>query len=361
MRAVVALNGRLTCEEVPEPKPKAGQVLVRTLCCGICGTDLHALRHLGRIVAVGRRGRGGRAGGIDPKRGLIFGHEFCAEVLDYGPGSERRFKAGARVVSIPNIEGPSGSGAVGFSSIYPGGYGERMLLSEHLLIEVPNGLSAQQAAMTEPFAVGAHAVAKAALDEPSGALVVGCGPVGLAVIAALKARGYGPVAASDFSPARRAMAERLGADIVIDPAAESPHAKWTEMGVAGSELEQTMARMAGQGVKRAIIFECVGAPGVLQSLIEASPAGSQIIVAGLCMETDQVEPAMAVMKEIDFRFVKAYTQKEFAATLGLIADGRIDVAPIITDVVGLDGVAGAFATLANPESQVKIVVEPDRL
>jgi threonine dehydrogenase-like Zn-dependent dehydrogenase len=262
------------------------------------------------------------------------------------------------VVTVPVLPTASGVASIGYSNTYPGGFSERMLLGEAMLLEVPNGLSDRQAAMTEPFAVGAHAVAKAAIDEPSAALVVGCGPVGLAVIACLKSRGYGPVAAADFSPARRKMAERMGADIVIDPATESPHEKWTGMGVARTGMEQAMARMGGQTVRRAIIFECVGVPGVLQSLLDAAPNGSQIIVAGVCMVPDTIEPFIAITKQIDFRFVFGYTPDEFAATLGDIADGRIDVEPVITKAVGLDGVADAFTALADPESQVKIVVEP---
>jgi threonine dehydrogenase-like Zn-dependent dehydrogenase len=123
-------------------------------------------------------------------------------------------------------------------------------------------------------------------------------------------------------------------------------------------LEQTFAQMNGQTVKRAIIFECVGVPGMLQKLMEACPAGAQIIVAGVCMEPDTIEPFMAVTKQIDFRFVLGYTPEEFAKTLSDIAEGRIDVAPVITDAVGLSGVADAFKRLGDPESQVKIVVEP---
>ena len=357
MRAVVALGGRLTCEEIPELEPKAGEVLVKTLSCGICGSDLHALHHMDHMVELTKRAGGG-IGSMDSSRPMVFGHEFSAEVLDYGPGSERRFKPGTRVVSMPIVAGPSGMDTVGYSNTHPGGFAERMLLTEAMLLEVPNGLSDRQAAMTEPFAVGAHAVARAAIDQPSAALVIGCGPVGLAVIASLKARGYGPVAAADFSPARRKMAERLGADIVVDPAKESPHGKWADMGVAVTGLEQTFAQMNGQTVKRAIIFECVGVPGMLQKLMEACPTGAQIIVAGVCMEPDTVEPFMAVTKQIDFRFVLGYTPEEFAQTLCDIAEGRIDVAPVITDAVGLSGVADAFKRLSDPESQVKIVVEP---
>jgi threonine dehydrogenase-like Zn-dependent dehydrogenase len=358
MRAAIARRGQLVCEDIAELEPAEGQVLVKTLCCGICGSDLHALTHLHQMADATAKSSGAAA--FDPEADMVFGHEFCAEVLDYAPGAQKRLKSGTRVVTIPILLGGAGMASLGYSNTYPGGFAERMLVSDPLLIEVPNGLSDRQAAMTEPFAVGAHAVARAALDEPSAALVVGCGPVGLAVIASLKAKGYGPVAAADFSPARRAMAERMGADIVVDPTKESPHTKWTDMGVPATGAEQMMERMMGRTPKRAIIFECVGSPGVLQSLIEAAPGGSQIIVAGVCMEVDKIEPFLAITKQLDFRFVFGYTPEEFAGTLGDIAEGRIDVAPVITDAVGLDGVAGAFKALGDPESQVKIVVEPWR-
>ena len=357
MRAVVARQGVLSCEEIAELTPAEGQVLVKTLSCGICGSDLHALHHLDHMAEMGRR-TNSIGGGMDPRAGVVFGHEFSAEVLDYGPGSSRPLKAGTRVVSMPVIMGPTGGASVGYSNQYPGGFAERMLLSEAMLLEVPNGLSEREAAMTEPFAVGAHAVARAAMDEPAAALVIGCGPVGLAVIAGLKARGFGPVTAADFSPARRRMAEVMGADMVVDPARDSPHAKWSDMGVPATGLEQMMARMSGQAVKRAIIFECVGVPGVIQSLLEAAPNGAQIVVAGVCMDPDTIEPFLAITKQIDFRFVLGYTAEEFAGTLRQIADGVIDVKPVITDAVGLAGVADAFRRLADPESQVKIVVEP---
>jgi threonine dehydrogenase-like Zn-dependent dehydrogenase len=342
MRAAVARKGQLFCEEIAELEPQAGQVLVKSLCCGICGSDLHALHQF-----AGR------------EAGIVLGHEFSAEVLDHGPGSSKPFKTGTRVVSFPVLPIATGLASIGFSDVFPGGYAERMILAESMMIEVPNGLSSRQAAMTEPFAVGAHAVGRAALDEPSAALVVGCGPVGLAVIAALKARGYGPVAAADFSPARRAMAERMGADIVVDPAQESPHTKWAEMGVVGTAgIEQMMALPGAPIGKRAIIFECVGVPGILQGLLEGAPSGAQIIVAGVCLSPDTITPLLAITKQIDFRFGFYYTRDEFAGTLRQIAEGQIDVEAVITQAVGLDGVAAAFEALADPESQVKIVVEP---
>jgi len=358
MRAVIRREKQLVCDEIADLRPDQGQVLVKTLACGICGSDLHALHHMEHMIDLTRRA-GGMGTGFDPTADTVFGHEFCAEILDHGPGTLKTLKAGARIVSIPATLTPVGGvEMLGFSNALPGGFAEQMILSEALLLEVPNGLPTDKAALTEPFAVGAHAVAKARLDPDSVALVIGCGPVGLAVIAGLKARGHGPVVAADFSPRRRAAAERLGADVVIDPAVESPHARWEGFGVPTARAAQNMARMMGKTFGRPVVFECVGSPGVLQSLIEAAPAGAQIVVAGVCMETDRIEPAIAITKEIELTFVFGYTPDEFAQTLRDIAEGLIDVSGVVTGTVGLDGVAQAFKDLGDPEAHVKILVEP---
>jgi len=357
MRAVVRRNKRLVCDEIADLKPAEGQVLVKTLACGICGSDLHALHHMEHMIELGRRAGAGD-NGFDPGADTVFGHEFCAEIVDLGPGSSKLLKPGARVVSVPATLTSSGMELLGFSNRLPGGFAEQMLLTEALLLEVPNGLATEHAALTEPFAVGFHAVAKARMDAGSVALVVGCGPVGLAVIAALKAQGHGPIIAADFSPRRRAAAEKLGADVVIDPKEQSPHDRWEALGVPRSRSAQQMVRMMGGRFARPIVFECVGAPGVLQALIEAAPAGSQIVVAGVCMETDRIEPCIAITKEIELTFVFGYSAEEFAATLRNIAEGVIDVSGLVTARVGLEGVAEAFEALADPEAQVKILVEP---
>lgn len=357
MRAVIRRNRQLVCDEIEDLTPAEGQVLVRTLACGICGSDLHALHHMEHMIDLSRRA-GSPDNGFDPHADTVFGHEFCAEILDHGPGAAKTLKAGARVVSMPAVMTPGGVELLGFSNRLPGGFAERMVLTEAMLLEVPNGLPTDQAAMTEPFAVGAHAVAKARLEPGSASLVVGCGPVGLAVIGALKAAGHGPVIAADYSPRRRAAAERLGADIVVDPAVESPHARWEALGVPTSRAAQSMVQMMGGSFARPVVFECVGAPGVLQALIEAAPAGAQIVVAGVCMETDRIEPSIAVTKEIELTFVLGYTPQEFADTLRNLAEGVIDVSHLVTGKVGLDGVAGAFEALGDPEAHVKILVEP---
>jgi threonine dehydrogenase-like Zn-dependent dehydrogenase len=237
-----------------------------------------------------------------------------------------------------------------------------MLLGEALLLEVPNGLAAEHAALTEPLAVGIHAVAKANVCGDEVPLVIGCGPVGLAVIAALKLKGLHPIVAADYSPARRALAQRLGADIVVDPARAQPYATWAEH--AAMSPEQKAARPPLQAwrpaLKPALIFECVGIPGLLQQVFEGAPRDARVVVVGVCMETDRSEPMLGIMKELNVQYVLGYTPDEFAHALRLIAEGEVDAASWVTATVGVDGVATAFADLANPERHTKIIVEPWR-
>ncbi len=357
MKAVIRRGASLVLDEIPDPVPGTGQVLVETRSCGICGSDLHALHHADLMTDYARRTGSGM--NFDSTQDVVFGHEFSAEILDYGPGTQAALPVGTNVCAMPVVTGSVGAETVGYSNNFPGGFGQRMVLQSDLLLEIPNGLSTEYAALTEPMAVGAHAVVKAQMTNDDVALVVGCGPVGLAVIAALKAAGFGPVMAADFSPARRRLAERMGADVLIDPAQRSPYDSWEQMDVPTSGQARTVLEEAGRVAKNAVIFECVGVPGVINQIIEGAPTGTRIIVVGVCMEADQFEPYIAVVKELDFRFVVAYSGDEFAHSLRQIAEGEIDVSPLITGKVRLDGVADAFEDLASPEKHAKILVQPN--
>ena len=360
MRAAIYRNGEIVVDSLPEPVPGPGQVLVRTLACGICGSDLHARKHAHRMVELTRHFPGRKP--MDLARDVVFGHEFCCEILDYGPQTSRQLKTGTHVCSLPALLTPQGPQGIGYSNDNIGGYAERMLLSEALLLEVPNGLAAEHAALTEPLAVGVHAVAKANARGDEVPLVIGCGPVGLAVIAALKLKGLRPIVAADYSPARRALAQKLGADIVVDPARDQPYATWAEH--AAMSLEQKAARPPLQAwlpaLRPALIFECVGIPGMIQQLFEGAARDARIVVVGVCMESDRFEPMLGIMKELNVQYVLGYTPDEFAASLRLIAEGKVDAASLVTATVGIDGVAQAFADLANPERHTKIIVEPWR-
>jgi threonine dehydrogenase-like Zn-dependent dehydrogenase len=356
MRAAVTRDKTLVLTEIPDPVPLEGQLLVRTLACGICGSDLHALGDPDAFMETTRRSGGTP---YDPRDGLVFGHEFAAEILDYGPGTQHTLPVGTAVCGPPIGFGPQGAGIIGYAPMFPGGYGEYMVLSEGLTMAVPNGLDPKVAALTEPFSVAHRAVRRAELGGDEVAVVLGLGPIGLGVVATLAARGHsGPVIAADFSPKRRAMAAGLGATEVLDPAVSSPYDGWSAHGVPATAVERMATELFGGTGRGAVIFECVGVPGMLRQVIDGAPAGGRIMVVGVCMQRDTIEPGVAVAKELDIRGTFGANPDEYRATLYDIAEGRIDAGSIITGEVGLDGVARAFAELAHPDQHAKVVVIP---
>lgn len=379
MKAVVCQNARLEVRDLPDPTPEKGHALIKVLRCGVCGSDLHMRAHCDELKAV--NDRVGYRALPRSSDAFVFGHEICGEVLDYGPGSARKAKPGTRVVAPPAIRRGDGIDIAGLSARSNGGYAELMLLDELMLMPVPNGLSADLAALTEPMAVAWHAVRQSEIRRKDVAVVIGCGPVGLGVVGVLKARGVSTVVAADFSPGRRALAKACGADVVVDPRERSPYADWREFGFIGdfqglldlamntrAALEKIpvpwwtawrIAEAVGAAPKRPIVFECVGVPGVLQTIIDGAPLFSRIVVVGVCMQADRIEPAVATQKEIDLRFVFGHSPLEYRDALHAIADGRVVCAPMITGEVGLSGVDAAFAALSDPERHAKILVDPE--
>ncbi len=237
-----------------------------------------------------------------------------------------------------------------------------MLLSEPLLIEVPDHMPTEVAALTEPLAVAYRTVARADVAANDVPLVVGCGPIGLAVIAVLKMKGIHPIVASDFSPERRALARQLGADMVVNPRENSPFEALTA--AAATEDPTRMAppnTVLGQlPIRPTVAFECVGVPGLIQQLIAGVPPGSRIAIAGINMMSDNFAPAQCILKELDIRFSLFYSPDEFAATFAHLAAGDFDVAPLLTGTVGLDGVADAFERLSSNPRDAKILLDPSR-
>jgi threonine dehydrogenase-like Zn-dependent dehydrogenase len=360
MRAAVMRDRKLVVDDLPPPEPRAGEVLVRTLACGICGSDLHALRHADLLVEGARRSGGPFV--MDLSRDVVMGHEFCAELVDHGPGAQRTLAPGTRVCSMPILLSAAGVESVGYSNDNPGGYAELMRLSEGLLLPVPEGLPTEHAALVEPMAVGVHAVAKARLEPDDVPLVIGCGPVGLAVVAALRLADVRPIVAADFSARRRELAVAMGADLVVDPGESSPYRRWAEV-AAYADASQAPPRapwLVGPPLRPAVVFECVGVPGVIGEIMQGAPASARVVVVGVCMQRDHFEPMLGINKELNLQFVLGYSPQEFADTLRSIADEKIRVEPLLTGKVGVEGVGGAFDELASPEHHAKILVEPWR-
>jgi threonine dehydrogenase-like Zn-dependent dehydrogenase len=358
--------------------PGRGQVRLQVLRCGICGSDLHARHGCDQWADLAVKvGYDRFARSTEP---IVYGHEFCGEVVDHGPECRKGSRPGTRVVALPVLRGPAGLDMTGLSMQAPGAYAEQMLVEESLMMPVPADLSTDAAALTEPMAVGWHAVRRGDVGKRTVAIVIGCGPVGLSVILLLKAKGVRTVVASDYSAGRRALATACGADVVVDPAHTSPftaverrgHLTDTpaalELAVGTREkLERLpigwwhlwrLGEALGAAPKHPVIFECVGMPGVIEGIIEGAPLFSRVVVVGVLVGADQITPAMAINKEIDLRFAFAYTPLEFRDTLHMLADGKVDPTPLITGRVGLDGVSAAFDVLGQAESHAKILIDP---
>jgi threonine dehydrogenase-like Zn-dependent dehydrogenase len=338
MRASVLRDGRMVLrDDVAEPVPGPGQVLVGVKACGICGSDLHFAKHGADVLELNDQieGFGGGGMSIDLNRDVFMGHEFSAEVLEAGPDTEAPAR-GTLVTSLPVLVSAAGVEPIVYSNRTIGGYAERMLLSAPLLTPIPSGLDPRRAALTEPMAVGLHAVNKSAIERGEAALVLGCGPIGIAIVAALRHRGVETIVASDYSACRRELAVAMGATSTVDPADGSPF----------------------DSARPAVVFEAVGVPGIIDDILRRAPVGARVVVAGVCMQADAFHPYFAIAKQINVQFVLAYDPTEFTDCLRAIAEGDIDVAPMITGEVGLDGVGAAFDELAHPDVHCKILVTP---
>lgn len=338
MEAVTMERGTLRKVEVDEPIPKKGEVLVKSIACGICGSDLHAAKHTEDFVKTSRESGG--AFKLTTFSPVILGHEFCAEIVDYGPNTEKSLSPGTLVCAAPVLlRDPFLS--IGFSEKTPGGFSQYMLLSESVMQPVPSGVRAEEAALTEPVAVALHAINKARLEGNEEIVVIGCGPVGLAILTILKSSFKGQIIASDFSPQRRSLAEKVGAHQVVNPQEASPF--------SSKFLRKN---------KKTVVFECVGVPGVIDDIILEAPQNSKLVVVGVCLQKDSFRPLIAINKEISMQFVLGWSMEEFSESLNKIASGEIDASALITKQITLDQVSDTFKELSSPNEDAKVLVKP---
>jgi len=394
MKAVVCCAGKLEVADVPDLRPGPGQILLNVSRAGICGSDVHLRDHFDQFLsAAGVTGAGDVSAGGG---GVVFGHEFSGEVAGYGPDTHRRWKPGTLMVATPMCRHGRHPHLVGTSPSAPGSYAEQMIVQEAMAFAVPNGLPPEYAALTEPMTVAWHAVRRSRIEKHQTAYVIGCGPIGSAVVALLKASGVETVIASDLSPRRRELAGRCGADVVVDPrivdpftadpapnrvtrfaGMKFPNVPWAAPGdpdqvnLAMDAMEKLrrwslvpwwqLFRAMHKWDKRPsgpIVFECSGAPGMIDRLVMDAPPMSRIVVAGTCMAPDNFHPMTAQLKEVDLCFSVGYNPGEFRDVLHMIADGKVDAAPFLTGTVGFDGVEAAFDALGNPEQHAKIQIDP---
>jgi len=207
---------------------------------------------------------------------------------------------------------------------------------------LPASLSWDEAALVEPLAVGLHGVRRAKLDAGANVLIVGAGPVGLAVAVWAKALGARKIVVTARSNRGAGMALALGATDFIEP---------------DKDVRREFRKIAEAPPDA--VFECVGAPGVLEQCIALAPVRGQVVVIGGCMRPDQITPATAMNKELTIPFALAYELYDFEVTVDRLARGGLDPTAMITDRVDFNGFPAAFEALRRRTHQCKVLLTPD--
>lgn len=342
MNSIVMQDGAVHLVQSSVPKPQARQVLVRSLACGICGSDLHITRHTSDVFSMYRK-LGVMDPTMDDHTGVMLGHEFCAEIVEYGPDTQQVFAKGARVTSVPILMSQQGAG-VGVTPGLSGAYSEYFILDEALLLAVPDTLPSEAVALTEPLAVGLHAVNRSEIKPNDAALVVGCGPIGLATISALKLRGINTIVAADLQDDKLHNALEFGASHSVN----------------SGEQDEVVFATEHMREGKLFIFECVGITKLINSFIQRAPAQSTLVITGIHTANLSVNYAYATVKELDFKFTYYYQPEEFSQCLSALAEGKVPWQKMLTGKVGMDGVTDAFQQLMSPNEHIKVIIEPWR-
>lgn len=327
----------LEVQEVADPAPGADELVLEVEACGICGSDLHLADVLREYP------------------GVIFGHEFAGRVVATGVETEG-WSEGDRVVGFPLFGCGVCPACVGGRTAKcaamtmaglqrPGAYSQYVTVAARGVLRLPERLSAQHGALVEPLAVALHGLDNTPRDQGDPVLVLGAGPVGLATALWALHFGASQVLVSDPMASRRALAEEVGAS-TVDP---------THDDVAKAFADLT-------GAPPGTVVECVGVPGLIQDAIDLVAADGRVTVVGACVQPDTIVPTAALSKEVGLKFVLHYRDRDFRTTVDVLASGRLDPLPLITDETSLDQLPARFRSLMTPStdrSDGKVLVTPN--
>ena len=338
--ALITGKHQLELVEFPEPEPFPGGAVVNIDLCGICGTDIHAYQS------------------GDPYNPAICGHEWTGVVSALGPDTSRLSEGDRVVVAVPPACGscePCRSGharycassflvAVGRDPYAPshGGFAPRLAVHASRLVPVAHGLSVEQAAQVEPATVSYHAVRHTAPAPGELAVVQGAGPIGLTTMQYVMAAGAGTTIVIEPNPARRQLALDVGATLAVTP----------------DEASATISELS-RGLGADIVYECVGRPETIQGAVGHVRRGGRVCLIGFTHQAATIDPASWLGKEVTVSAALAYTYDDFDRSMGLIADGRIQLDPLHSATVGLNDLDAALADLASGSSpHTKVLVRP---
>lgn len=330
----------LRVEEAKKPEIGPRDVLIQVKACGVCGTDVH--------IYEGDKG----AAEVTPP--TILGHEFSGVVVQTGAEVEN-CRAGDRVCIDPNCYcgtcEPCRNGVahycenmIGYGTTVNGGFAEYCAVNERQVYQLGENTSFEQGAMAEPVACCLHGIDMCEIQPGHQVVVIGGGMIGLLMMQLAKLAGAAKVALLEPVENKRAVAEKLGADICIDPVRED---------VKGA------LKAAGMTWINTVI-ECVGRPSTIQQAVDIAGNKAVVMMFGLTKpdETISVKPFEVFQKELVLKasFINPYTQKR---ALDLIDSKRLDVSSMIYEVCGLESLEDV---LSKPELRAngKYIISPEK-
>ncbi|MEJ7584249.1 MAG: alcohol dehydrogenase catalytic domain-containing protein [Acidimicrobiales bacterium] len=336
--AVFERKGEVAVQERPVPTPGPGQVLVEVRYCGICGSDLHLMFE----------------GWGQP--GLIAGHEFTAVVAALGDGVDA-WAVGDEVVGgasprcgrcrrcregLPSQCEQRG-GSITDSS--DGAFARYTVVDARSLLRLPDGLSSREAALAEPLAVALHAITRSGIVAGDSAMVLGAGPIGALVLAALAVRGIGGVTVVEPGVGRRRLALDLGAADVLDP---------TELEVYPMHEPERISPRAVD-----VVFECSGKRSAMEAGFHQLGRGGQLVLVGAGIEAPSFDPNRMILNELGVCGSFVYDADGFEQALAMLGSGALPTGVLIdpTDVP-LDRISDALSDLASGRIAGKAMVVP---
>jgi 2-desacetyl-2-hydroxyethyl bacteriochlorophyllide A dehydrogenase len=328
---------KLTVKETDDPKPKPGHVVVKVRYCGICGSDLHGYE------------TGVMSG--------ILGHEFSGVIESVGE-STKGWEVGDRVTANPNIgcgvcyyckRGETNQcmrlSAIGIINA-PGAFAERVAIRADTLIKLAEGTSFEAGALVEPLAPLVRAT-KYAVRLADTVAILGAGTIGLFALQCSRLAGARAIYVTEPSKTRADAARKLGADQVFNP-------KEVRAG------EEIVKLTKGLGVD--VAYECVGRPETIQEAERIARKGGKVMIIGECLTDVPTNYAGVFLRELDIKGIYDGSVQDFEQAAHLIDGRKIDVAPIVTDKIGLSEIAEkGFEVLLKPEkTSIKILVDPEK-
>lgn len=341
MRAVVLRGGRLEVRETDDPVPGPGHLLLRVVSTAICASDVHFMDHHDAVPDAGNAGMV-----YDEGRDMVLGHEFVGDVIGHGPDCSDRFPVGTRVTSMPILPAEGAIRVIGQNPDSQGSFGELLVVSEVMARAVPEGVSPDAVALVDAFAVGEYYVRSSGIGPGEIPIVIGAGAIGLSAVAALAARNVEPIVVSDYKADRRELATGFGAHVTVDPADRSPFEVWRELAHERGVAEP------------AVVYECVGAPGLVQRVIDDCGMWTRIYAAGGWYTGDSIDCTKATHKGVTILFGGGPRPEDWYGTLDAICGGRLDPLPCVGETIGLDGVPEALEATRRSEGPPRVVVHP---